>query len=188
MIINRIDKHSWIFKYITFFQLHPDKLIVGIEKVHIRFINGPNVSFKIFYFKNMWLKFSEDCKVTASFTAIYSRNRFSILNCTLYSNTCLIIGNVVYLYYYCVSIESQIQFSLANNQVPFNLEYVFSINREKQKIWKFKKHWWKTKHCLRWELNPRPLVYETSALPLSYKGLLLQYMWHQGMQTIQSLS
>ena len=151
-------------------------------------INGPNVSFKIFYFENMWLKFSEYCKVTASFIAIYSRNPFSILNCTLYSNTCLIIGNVVYLYYYCVSFESWIQFALANNQVPFNFEYIFSINREKQKIWKFKKHWWKTKHCLRWELNPRPLVYETSALPLSYKGLLLQYMWHQGMQTIQSLS
>ena len=146
-----------------------------------------NVSLQ-YIFLNMWLKFREDCKVTASFTAIYSRNWFSILNCTLYSNTCLIIGNVVYLYYYCVSFESWIQFSLANNQVPFNFEYIFSINREKQKIWKFKKHWWKTKHCLRWELNPRPLVYETSALPLSYKGLLLQYMWHQGMQTIQSLS
>ena len=34
-------------------------------------------------------------------------------------------------------------------------------------------NWWKKRennYCLQWELNSRPLVYKTSALPLSYRG------------------
>ena len=60
---------------------------------------------------------------------------------------------------------------------------------EMKEVWVFSKKWHQIKieknsSCLQWGSNSRPLVYETSALPLSYRGFL--FLFHGNNMTYQA--
>ena len=91
----------------------------------------------------------------------------------------------VFLAKVCPILFWTLKISLSSNFTTFNFFLSFLLIKKPQKLWlldvKFR---WQyipckileqkmqpKKICLQWGLNSRPLVYETSALPLSYRGI-----------------